>query len=221
MSSLLLPVFIRFFFCSHSQRKYINVNGFFFARKFVRFSEQVTTKAAAASQSAEKPKTMTGSKHICRLLEANNFSIFMAASKCIEIHSLYASHWMFCANESLMKCSRKIQAPIATGTNSLAKKTIQMVHHLKYDGIHCIFNTFTDSSIELCTWLRTPHCVYMCSLALTDQLNEETCWNAHKFSNQSTDEPSIATEIVHLRRCSQTVHHSHNVSAHKHTARGT
>lgn len=68
---------------------------------------------------------------------------------------------------------------------------MQTVHQVKYDGIHCIFNTFTDSSIELCTWLRTPHCVYMCSLALTHPPNEETCWNAHKFSNQSTGEPSI------------------------------
>ena len=58
-------------------------------------------------------------------------------------------------------------------------------------------------------------------LALSDQLNEETCWNAHKFSNQSTGEPSIATEIGYLRSCNQTVHHSHNVSTHRHTASGT
>lgn len=80
--------------------------------------------------------------------------------------------------------------------------------------VHSIFfHTFTDSSVV--HFALRPFATVKCLHVLNRTVSHkwETCWNAHKFSSQSTaTKPSIAANCTQLRsKCERnSKHHSHN-----------
>lgn len=78
-----------------------------------------------------------------------------------------------------------------------------------YAGIHCYTFVHLHRFIGVVAlWLRTELCLHVLACILNER---ETCWNAHKFSNQSSNETLHRSNAIGSCAVAATlIHHSHN-----------
>lgn len=78
-----------------------------------------------------------------------------------------------------------------------------------YAGIHCYTFVHLHRFIGVVAlWLRTELCLHVLACILNER---ETCWNAHKFSNQSSNETLHRSNAIGSCAVAATLlHHSHN-----------